>query len=265
MISNGSGISPEEGVGSGAIGSDGLRGGSGGGGAILPTENLFFGVLAGTENNFQDSSGTTPAAVDNVIGSAGGFGSSTWDNVTQSTTANKPILRNDGTRDYFECDGLNDRLFHESGAQGTTTGQPFSFVFAAELDFSVRSNNDLFGSSSGLCFLRVNPTAISVGGINSAVGGQSFSTGDKVIISVQRGVTGVAGRVTIRLNGSQIWSAGGSTVSSIARYFLLSSNAGANNFTGKFYGGLIYEGDPSAEQIAEREQYLNDQYSLGVL
>jgi hypothetical protein len=58
---------------------------------------------------FQDSAGTTPAAVDAVVGKVNDKSGNGY-HLIQATTSLKPILRQDGSRYYFETDGVDDSV-----------------------------------------------------------------------------------------------------------------------------------------------------------
>jgi hypothetical protein len=58
---------------------------------------------------FQDSAGTTPAAVDAVVGKVNDKSGNGY-HLIQATTSLKPILRQDGARYYLEFDGVDDSV-----------------------------------------------------------------------------------------------------------------------------------------------------------
>lgn len=59
---------------------------------------------------FQDSAGTTPAVVDQPVGRINDKSGNGYD-ATQTTTASKPVLRQDGSGNYYlEHDGVDDWL-----------------------------------------------------------------------------------------------------------------------------------------------------------
>lgn len=84
--------------------------------ALSAPAALFTGSVAGVwfdpsdmSSMFQDAAGTTPAAVDAVVGRINDK-SGNGKHATQAVTARKPILRQDGALYYLEFDGVDDGL-----------------------------------------------------------------------------------------------------------------------------------------------------------
>ena len=121
----------------------------------LPGVGAISGITAG---NWLDTVGGTPATVDGAVGTVvNAIGGA---NLTQATTANKPILRLSGSVYSWQFDGVNDSL--------SFTALPFGMsddhcVIVSAQIASVAQNSDMFAmrstaSSNPIIVLRASTT-----------------------------------------------------------------------------------------------------------
>lgn len=117
---------------------------------------------AGPAECFQDAAGTTPAAADDPVGhwrDKSGNGRH-W---TQTTAANRPTLRNDGTLWWVEFDATNDGL-----SSSFTVTVPYTLCVAAEHLTTATANTRWLNGGSG---------------VNGLLGGLSRSDGIIVVVN----------------------------------------------------------------------------------
>lgn len=150
---------------------------------------------------WQDSAGTTAAAVDSPVGKINDK-SGNGHHLTQSTSSKRPLLRQAGSLYYLEFDGVDDRLF--SAAFGSAFVQANMIALGAKTDVTgadylvVDSTTD--GSRNAIAVSNYNAGKwIAWSGSNEVPLGTASTSAAQVLIATFSGtsttgeINGVAG------------------------------------------------------------------------
>jgi hypothetical protein len=221
---------------------------------------------------FQDSGGTTPSAVDAVVGlirDKSGRGN----HASQSTTASKPVLRQSGSRYYLEFDGIDD------------------YLATSAIDFSSCSQISVFAgirkvADTTACLLELTANADTTNGgfyIVPVLTGQVYkcSVGGSLALKNQRnygpypapvtqvitacfkaGATGSSSALSFRVNGSadegvNASSAADSGNLANAAFYIGRRDGTLLPFTGRVYGMILRTGVSDTASINRAEAWVN--------
>lgn len=158
-----------------------------------------------------------------------------------STTAAKPTYRTDGALHWLEYDGsdLLVTTYSNSGA------------FSAVLGFMSEANSDFImdGGSTN------SSSLATVDGVRLYSGDAGFSA--PYTLNTNAILTGYFNQEAsyIRVNGSQTDGAAG-TLSDSAKVLGISGNQSSFGLNGKIYGVIMRDGEFSAVEVGQAEQYL---------
>lgn len=242
--------------------------------ALSAPAALFAGSVAGVwfdpsdmSSMFQDAAGTTPSAIDAVVGRINDK-SGNGKHATQATTASKPILRQDGARYYLEFDGVDDSL-QAGPVDFTGTNKVGIFLAARKLtntsamvaELGTTSAAGQFRALAGTTWSAIGRgTAGDAGRQTSALSGANTS-----ILTATHDLSGADADLAtnIRRNGATDEAALGATTAPGDRAFIngslyIGARAGTSLFfNGRIYGLIVVGRMPSVFEIAANETWLN--------
>jgi hypothetical protein len=176
---------------------------------------------------FQDSAGTTPAAVDSPVGllrDKSGKGN----HASQATASKRPTLRQAGALYYLEFDGTDDML-----QAAFTVTQPFDRVSGLrQITWTI--NDQIYGGPSGnagvLFQSGTTPTlALFDGSVAPTTAAATVGT-DRVVIERH---SGASGRIGVDAGAFTTGNSGASVPGGI---IIGQANAGTANANIRFYG-----------------------------
>ena len=228
------------------------------GGAFSPS-SLFAGGIAGVwydpsdlSSMWQDSAGTTPAAVDSPVGKINDK-SGNGNHAVQATAAARPMLRQSGAVLYLDFDGVDDRL---TGTLAANMTQPSAMFAGVKVD-SGAVTPDMFeagngaGTRNGL-LIRTGNFVVYAGAILDIA---AVDANDRVLYGLFNGASG-SGQLdaSSAVNGSVGTQAptSGQNITIGAR----GDGGAAELFDGRVYGALYLNRTPSAGEIAQMRTYL---------
>jgi hypothetical protein len=236
-------------------------------GASFNPVSLFAGGGLGTwydpsdlASMWQDSGGTTPAAVDSPVGKLNDK-SGNGNHMLQGTASKRPILRNSGGLYWLEFDGTDDFMSCGSFTHADASGFSAQVAGAAFTDTSGAEQVLMAsGGSVRRDFRKNNATleAIAFNTVPSAFtdSGPTFTAGEAMVMTA---TLGAGGALEIKKNRT---GAGGATTvtgtlqvgSTITCY--IGANGGTSEFlSGKFYGGFWIPRSPTSSEIANMEAW----------
>jgi hypothetical protein len=219
---------------------------------------------------FQDAGGTTPAAVDAVVGlirDKSGKGN----HASQSTTANKPILRLSGGRYYLEFDGTDD-YFQTSAINFSASDKVTAWAgitkSAGSSGVVIELGTSTAGGNTGFFSLWAPWDATNeYAWISKGNGTRADAFGDNAAYAsphtaILTGIGDISGDSAIlRVNGAQAaTSAADQGSGNYNSGYVLNigrRNAASLPFNGRLYGLIIRGAASDASAINRTETYLN--------
>jgi hypothetical protein len=176
---------------------------------------------------FQDSAGTTPAAVDSPVGllrDKSGKGN----HASQATASKRPTLRQAGALYYLEFDGTDDML---SATFAVT--QPFDRVTGLrQITWTI--NDQIYGGATGNAGVLYTPGVSPTLGLFSGSAGPtttSAAVGADACITERH--SGASSRIAVNNGAYATGNAGATTPGGIR---IGEANAGTGNANIRFYG-----------------------------
>lgn len=226
---------------------------------------LFAGGVAGAwydpsdlSSMWQDSAGTTPAAVDQPVGKILDK-SGNGHHATQATAGWRPMLRQDGGGHYYlEFDGVDDRIH----APSVLVAQPLVASVAAFID-TPASFSRIFDGDNGRVMIGWQPTESGVIAYAGAIAPNHVTT-----VPVGPGVW-TAGfkfdgaNTHIRYNGAQQGGAGPAGGNTLDQLIIGAGPAGlGESLEGRIYQLVIVAGVLAS--YAELETFMGDKAGVAI-
>lgn len=246
-----------------------LSSGSGSVAAFSPAD-LFSGGTTGAwydpsdlSSMFQDSAGTTPAAVDSPVGKINDK-SGNGNHATQATAAARPILRQSGSLYWLEFDAVDDCLATASFAVTNGSGEHSSA--AAIRNTLSASNHNILDTDSGSAptrvsqNLRINANVAETIAFNTTPAAFSDSAVAAYGSSADRVLRQITAGSAVELwsdettNGSTATSGTMNSNASVLRIGFLGGGGGF--FNGRIYGLIHVARGLTADENADVLTYL---------
>lgn len=194
---------------------------------------------------WQESAGTTPAAVDSPVGKMNDK-SGNNNHVTQATSTKRPILRQTGALYYLEFDGVDDFLSGTIPSFGANLSK--TFVMGLKLAALSGSNAAFTYGAAGATF---GFNAYNAGSIQIFQWGPDLSfAGGATTDQVATGIKNT-NELTSRRNG--VVNGGPTTVAGVnvtsTNLHIGCVSDGSAHFAGRMYGLVLVLGTPSLTDI----------------
>lgn len=210
---------------------------------------------------FQDAAGTTAAAVDSPVGRINDK-SGNGNHLTQSTDANRPVLRQSGALFYLEFDGTNDRL---TRTLDMSASDELTLCYGTQRGTSAAAAMMQLASGAAGEFVVYDP--FSTSGVNH----QLYSRGSTNLRGVSQNITvdtpyimtgkGDIGAPLVSLSkdsGTPATSTDAQGASNYANgtFTLGTTNVGASPWAGDLYQLVIFGGLVSGDDLTLLEAYV---------
>jgi hypothetical protein len=219
-------------------------------------------------NMFQDSAGTTPVtAVGQPVGKIldkSGRGN----HALQATTANRPVLQQDGAgRYYLAFNGTNSSLATAGNVDLTGTAQVSVFAGVRKLSDAARGllvelgnalTSNGFQINAPSAAATSNYTFLSAGSTQITATATPFAAPLTSVITGQGDIAAPSN--TIRVNGAQVASnpaSQGSGAFSNNPIYIGARGGSSLFFNGNLYGLIVRGATSNASQIARAEMFMN--------